>query len=362
MSEKSAYTRKSVPQSIADILAKEILENHKAGIALPTVQALATRFKVSIATIRNAILILSKDGLVECIHGSGTYVRERNSLKHIAVVTQIDAANFHKVYFFSRVIQSVDELLERKGVQVHCYTGYAQPGKAAPAKMNLDFLRAIEKKNITAAVCVGANVESRLLSLLHKHHVPSVGMPGSDFDILPNYVAMIREGLKVLASQGKRRVALFANKLGKDALTSIFQEEARGLGLETRSEWIQTNLIAHQNAEGSAALKSLWRGFGVKPDCLICLDDILFADVFMGLVEMGIQVPSQLAIVAHSNRGSNLQMPIPVTYLETDPYIYARMLVDACLQLLRGEKLAETAPMLPFEVIESHHARDALVS
>lgn len=70
--------------------------HHKPGDILGNLQTLANRFGVSVATIRNALLLLAKDGIVESIHGSGTYVKDSLPHKHVAVITQMDAANFHK--------------------------------------------------------------------------------------------------------------------------------------------------------------------------------------------------------------------------------------------------------------------------
>lgn len=123
------YKRQSVPQGLADIIRKEIRRHHQPGDALESVHALAQRFGVSVATIRNALLILAKDGLIESIHGSGTYVKNTVDESHVAILTQIDAGSSRTTYYFWRVIQRMSEFLEKHGVAHRCYTGFAVPGK-----------------------------------------------------------------------------------------------------------------------------------------------------------------------------------------------------------------------------------------
>ena len=349
--KKHNYTRKSVPQGIAEVLAKEITAHHRPGDALETVQVLASRFEVSVATIRNALLILSKDGIVESIHGSGTYVREAQPLRHVAVLTQMDAANFHKLYFFWRVIQFVNDELEKKGIPSRCYTGYGRAGVHAPSKLSLDFLHSLHKNMLTGVVCVGVDEQSHLPDVCERQGVPIVGMHGSAFQVAIDFEGMIRAGLKELAVQGKKRVALFANQLASPDLTAFIQQEAELLGMESRREWIHTDLIASRNSGGWASFKSMWSGFGVKPDGIVCLDDILFSDIFMALIELGIQVPSQLSVVTHANRGSGLHYPIPVTFLEFDPDIHGKMLTASLLDLMRGVAPQAAFSAMPFEVI-----------
>ncbi|MEU8464738.1 GntR family transcriptional regulator [Streptomyces sp. NPDC029003] len=63
-------------QSISDDLRHQISTGHfKAGERLPSEAHLATHYKVSTPTLRNALALLQSEGLVEKIHGSGNYVR-----------------------------------------------------------------------------------------------------------------------------------------------------------------------------------------------------------------------------------------------------------------------------------------------
>ncbi|MFI9212538.1 GntR family transcriptional regulator [Streptomyces sp. NPDC053253] len=66
----------SLHQTIAADLRTQITTgNLKAGERLPSEPRLATHYKVSTPTLRNALALLQAEGLIEKIHGKGNYVR-----------------------------------------------------------------------------------------------------------------------------------------------------------------------------------------------------------------------------------------------------------------------------------------------
>ncbi|MFO1067771.1 MAG: FadR/GntR family transcriptional regulator [Geminicoccaceae bacterium] len=66
-----------LPEEIAGVLQRDIGEGHyQVGDQLPTEQALAARFGVSRAVVREAISRLKSDGLVRSARGSGLFVAE----------------------------------------------------------------------------------------------------------------------------------------------------------------------------------------------------------------------------------------------------------------------------------------------
>jgi len=63
-------------ERIAETLSGEIIAgNHKIGQRLPSERELSSRFNVSRPTIREALIALEVDGLVEVVTGSGVYIR-----------------------------------------------------------------------------------------------------------------------------------------------------------------------------------------------------------------------------------------------------------------------------------------------
>lgn len=67
---------------IADALRREIRNGDLApGERLPAETALVERFRVSLPTLRQALSVLRAEGLIESIHGVGTFVKEQRRLQ-----------------------------------------------------------------------------------------------------------------------------------------------------------------------------------------------------------------------------------------------------------------------------------------
>jgi DNA-binding GntR family transcriptional regulator len=67
---------------VADALRREIQGGElPPGERLPAETALSDRFRVSLPTVRQALSVLRAEGLIESIHGVGTFVREQRRLQ-----------------------------------------------------------------------------------------------------------------------------------------------------------------------------------------------------------------------------------------------------------------------------------------
>ncbi|MFI8446587.1 winged helix-turn-helix domain-containing protein [Streptomyces erythrochromogenes] len=70
----------SLRDTIADDLRTQIATGHlEAGARLPSEPQLATYYKVSTPTLRNALALLQAEGLIEKIHGRATSSAARSS-------------------------------------------------------------------------------------------------------------------------------------------------------------------------------------------------------------------------------------------------------------------------------------------
>jgi DNA-binding GntR family transcriptional regulator len=70
---------------LAAELRREIQDGvYAPGDQLPSETQLVERFKVSQPTVRAAVAVLRAEGLVESVHGRGTFVRERRRLQRVS--------------------------------------------------------------------------------------------------------------------------------------------------------------------------------------------------------------------------------------------------------------------------------------
>ena len=110
---------------LADQLRRKITDKiYQAGNKLPSELELQEQFQVSRQTVRNALELLERQGLVRSRQGSGTYVvdreaEEQKKSRRIAVVT-----TYVDNYIFPRIIQGIEGVLAKEGFQVQiAFTG-----------------------------------------------------------------------------------------------------------------------------------------------------------------------------------------------------------------------------------------------
>lgn len=104
-------------QRVKEILANDIEEGkYNLGDRLPSEKQLAEQFEVSIITIRQAVEALARDGYVEKIQGSGTYVR------HLRPVIERKVWGFVipnlKDYWYPPVAQGMEEVARTAGIDL----------------------------------------------------------------------------------------------------------------------------------------------------------------------------------------------------------------------------------------------------
>jgi DNA-binding LacI/PurR family transcriptional regulator len=119
----------------------------------------------------------------------------------------------------------------------------------------------------------------------------------------------------------------------------------RDRGAECNEQWVRSAVPPSVPGSGWEQFREIWSASENKPDGLLVTDDVLFRDVALGILDSRVQVPDQLEVVTHANRGSGIHYPFPVTRLEVDPNEYASHLAGTLIKRLRGEL---TAPRTEF--------------
>ena len=119
-------------------------------------------------------------------------------------------------------------------------------------------------------------------------------------------------------------------------------------GLVTADAWIRDDLDPAIHGAGWEEFREIWATTGEKPDGLVVLDDALFADAQLALIEMGLRVPGDLQLVVQTNRGASPPARVPIVAVEIDPDESAAAHVEMLMKRLRGDPLAPTTRLLSF--------------
>lgn len=170
-----------------------------------------------------------------------------------------------------------------------------------------------------------------------------------------DYGAMISASVDFLAGKGCRRIGLisappgaYAGTLGGDAAV-VFKEGLRRHRLKVNPGWIIQHSEPRLPGSGWQAFRDLWSASIERPDGLLVLDDVLYRDAVCAILEMGIDVPGELQIVTHSNRGEDFFHPFPVTLLQLDP----EEMADRAARTIRShiEQIPPPDPNTPFRLL-----------
>ncbi len=352
--------RSPLYEQCADHIRSEVTAKLQPGEKLPSESNLAKQFSVSVFTIREALRILADEGIVERRHGSGTYVTTPAGGRHVAILVEANLRDLRFTYFFLRAIHQLQSVFESEGFGHRLYVHVRAVGETPKPSNYAQFVEDVEKRQVCGVAVVGAIPSSFWMKSVTTQRIPIVGY-ASDYDwgVDLDYIGMVKRGTSYLLEQGCDRLALmgWANPESAGDLTarsiSDFKAILHEHGVSANDAWIRVGLNPTISGAGWEGFREAWSASDEKPNGLLVLDDVLFQDTIPAILELGIRVPEQLAIVTYANRGSGIHAPFPVARMECDPDLYARSLGEMLLKLMRRQLVEPPKVLLPFRWIES---------
>jgi DNA-binding LacI/PurR family transcriptional regulator len=351
-----------MPERIAERLRSDISARYKTGDKIETIRALTKHFDVSINTMRAALSILAREGLIEMWQGSGIYVREQIDQRPVGVLMEMDFSWPDMSYFWRRVTQQVRLGLNQHGLLNRLYAGFCQPGEDLDRPTCPEFLDDIANNRLSGVIVTVSGVSPKWAESVQRLHVPIVGHRGGlglEYAVDVDMPAVVREATQRLIAAGRRKLGFIAwasqapgpdhwrAKAILEAFTKVLEENR----IPLNERWVRLDYHPHQVGGAWEEFREIWTGSEEKPDGLLVTDDYLFRGVARAIGELGIRVPDQLMIIAHANRGAVDDYPFPLCRIMVDPDAHARAQVDLMLKLLRREPVAQPQVMMPVQFV-----------
>ena len=336
--------KSSLSAQVAEALRTYVREESKVGAKLDAESKLAKRFGVSVMTVREAFATLASEGLIERVHGSGTFVRDASASLPVALVMTWDLYCSRLSYFHMRVFQKVRELLEGAEIPVVTFQEQIPPNPSIDPEATECREAVYSNSKARGYVFISTNPPSALLEEKQREGRFVAGF-GSQFNrhLIYDPETMLRMALRYFKRQNRKNIAvigwreLFPDNSGGDLTSRVFAEE----GFTFLPEWFHDRREPVSGDAGWQQFHSLWSAFPKKkPDGLLLMDDILYAQASQAVLKSSIRVPEELLVVSHANRGSEMFLPFPTTLLEFNP--------DTLAEAIAGDVIARQTGSNPY--------------
>lgn len=314
-----------------------------AGHRLPTTQEIATMFGVTIKTAQQGAAFLASQGLLERIPGRGTFVSNRIMSRSIGIVFGQNVFGNPETLFFQSLYGMICSELRRLKWNAELYF---PSDEKAQEQMLSELGQDVESGRLRAVIPVCCS-ESLGLWLDDHPQIPCMNRhtaAPAPTDIKTDHVY---RGMAYLLGRGYRRIAVVVHTLTSqpdsvERMRADMELAYADCGLPMQATFHGGNAASH--AAGVAQARAILDSSGVKPDAFLVLNDLACMGVIFELLSRKLNIPADIGVMAHANKGIEIPCPVPLTRLELDPADFARGIVDGTLASIEGRAVLPKSP------------------
>ncbi len=303
----------------------------KAGDKLPPTTRLAEMFGVTTDTIQQSLKLLASRGFISRTPGRGTFVRKGVHSQALALIFKRDVFTNEDVSFYVGFFNDLVTLAESESWNCRYFLVSENlfPESAANEKGLLDLKKALNNGEIRAVVefCSNPTVRSYLSG--------ECPVPISFSEVSVDLRDFLFQGLDYLRGRGFRRIGVLGFEMLRFDLGETLNEYefSKDMTLSFRE-------AGHPKKQEGYRLAAEMFAQANPPEALLIANDRLFAGAWYYLLEKGIRVPEDVAVLTHTNKGREPMSHIPLTRLEVDPFSLAREVYKEITAKIDGVKYA----------------------
>ncbi len=304
------------------------------GDKLPTTLDMSKQFGLAKNTVQQALTVLVERGMVERTTGRGTFVSKRVNCKTIAIVSGLNFLIQEPGRFFQLLCAELQARIEEAGWTVKFYL----PANEDDCdKMLFDLSRDVTEGSIRG-IFVNCGNASIKRWLTNDCQVPYFSGPLDVLGVSADVHNELYRGLSYLLGRSRRRIAIITNYLRM--VTQTISKARADFCPDARIDYFLSE--SAEESAGYRIVKEKVCGRTGDFDALLVTNDFLCRGAMFGLMECGIRIPDDLAVLTHANKGINILSPVPLTRFEVDPGDYAACILDRLLAKLEGKKSNST--------------------
>ena len=349
-------------QSLANDLRLQIETGKYArSDLLPTEFSIAEEYQVSRQTVRQALSVLVKDGLIEKRQGSGSHICRDNCQpdsadqstppRSIAVVI-----TYISDYIFPSILREAETVLSRNNCTPLLFSTQNQVSnerKVLQTLLGLDRLDGILVEGTKTCL---HNPNLDLYQKLIEQGIPLVFMNGN-YPELSNTVSVLddnyggsRELVHYLYHKGHRKIAgIFkSDDIQGHGRYAGYTDALRDLSLPMEDRqicWYSTE-DKERLLSGEPLPEEMIR---ILDGCtaVVCYNDEIASRLIGTLLKRGIHVPEDVAVVSFDNSQYSELSPVRITSLSHGTYNVGRMAAEVLVRLLNGDTChSQVAPWI----------------
>jgi len=320
-------------------LIRDEMESLDAAQSLPPETELAARFGVARRSVRAAMSILEKKGLVRRVRGKGTFPTRgrsaralfRQRARKIALAGMGAATGFYGLVLEG----ALNETVKREGELVLA-------GGAAGEEQAEACYRVVSDRNIDGVI---------LVALTDQNLIAELAGSGKPLCLVDHYSERAKIDCVRVDSYGAARLAMdHLHSLGHERIAYLQPEDPKtnprrlegyrgaldAFGLDFRSEWL---LAAEADLEGGAqaAMRLLTLDESERPTAVMAFSDEMAIGAIQAIMRFGLRVPEDMSVVGAGGVSAIVTAGLPeLTCIRFDPLTMGQTAVQYLWDRMEG--------------------------
>ncbi len=354
-------------RQLADGLKEDIQQGVlHPGTKIGTQSDFATQYGVSVITIKRAFSELSREGLIYSRAGLGTFVSDGHAgsarASGVPVPTHRTLGMVLRELrspYFSLIVEAVERFAYEAGYSIMLSAVGDEQDKE---KLQLNRFQEMGVQGIIMASMQPDHSATPTLRALHASGFPYVMVSYvADAGIVQvgtDHASGARWATQHLIEQGYRRIGFLAAE-PENRLSLVreegFRQAMQSSGLPVEERWI---LRAESEGERNHYGAGNSRGRQVaaapgRPEAFFAYNDLLAIGFMEAVLEAGLRVPEDIAIVGFDDIVRSRYAPVPLTTVRQRTPEIGRTAVDVLLRRMAGDVVPDRTTIVPELVVRS---------
>lgn len=332
-----------VPRYKHQMLASDILARIRSGewpkgSRIPSIDTLVSMYPWSRMTIFHAVGNLIRQGVLETRRGAGTFVSREWAMGSVGLILGEEVMHPQQTPTAYLIYQGIRQFFERQNYNTKLYV---EPQSLVKKRFPEGLRDDIRARRLCGLLSASCDAPLYIPDWLAAHHIQLPYVDCGGFDNVPHRVRMdmaatVDLGIELIARE-RRKVAAISTT---SAFSDLFMRSVAEHGLETVPEWLVVSEAGAVDfeAQGFRLMHKIWQS-AEKPDAMIVSDDIVAKGVAQAILQLRIEVPSELLVVTLANHKSGVFYPIPIRQIEFDLDELARLAGELMLEVMEDVDL-----------------------